>query len=238
MNFIKIYTMKNILFLLIAFVFFSTEKLFAQEEIYQPIKVTDTLYENTNKSETKKLDRSERRKELKEQENARTEEEKKKEMLDRFRIGLNDISIQIGAVTTLSMSATVGYMVVKKRLELGAGPLFIFQRVRYTNGAAQNYFVYGAAAYARGFLYKGINLEARYVLANRPSVYDASRRVNVNHLLIGGGYVQPVGKIAYLNISALFSVINTAESLYQGTFSNNFPLILNLGFSFGLGGKD
>ena len=55
MNFIKIYTMKNILFLLIAFVFFSTEKLFAQEEIYQPIKVTDTLYENTNKSETKKL---------------------------------------------------------------------------------------------------------------------------------------------------------------------------------------
>ena len=106
--------MKNILFLLIAFVFFSTEKLFAQEEIYQPIKVTDTLYENTNKSETKKLDRSERRKELKEQENARTEEEKKKEMLDRFRIGLNDISIQIGAVTTLSMSATVGYMVVKK----------------------------------------------------------------------------------------------------------------------------
>ena len=230
--------MKNILFLLIAFVFFSTEKLFAQEEIYQPIKVTDTLYENTNKSETKKLDRSERRKELKEQENARTEEEKKKEMLNRFRVGVSDISLQFGAITVVSMSATIGYRVIKKRLEIGAGPIFLFQSVRYSNNYREKSFVYGAAIYARGFVYKGLNLEARYVLANRPSYYNYYQRVNAHHFLIGAGYAQPIGKIGYFNASVLFNVINSVQSIYPKILGNNIPLVLNFGFSFGLGGKD
>ncbi|MFN8283240.1 MAG: hypothetical protein U0U67_08480 [Chitinophagales bacterium] len=230
--------MQKILFLVLCFAFLANGKLLAQEENYQSIKVTDTLNEVRDRYDERKEERAEIKKLSKQEESARTAMEKKKEMLNRFRIGINDISIQIGAITTLSMSATVGYMVVKNRLELGAGPLFLYQRVKYTNGYTESNFVYGGAFYARGFLYKGINLEARYVLANRPSYYDASQRVNVNHLLLGAGYVQPIAKIAYFNVSALFNVINSKQSLYQGTFSSNFPLIINLGFSFSLGGKD
>lgn len=230
--------MKNILFLILVFIFCNSQKLLAQEENYEPIKVTDTLEESRSRSDVRKDERTEKKQETKQEESARTELEKKKDMLNRFRIGVNDISIQIGAITSLSMSATVGYMVVKNRLELGAGPLFFYQHVRYDNGYTQNYFIYGGAVYARGFVYRGLNLEARYVIANRPSYYDASRRVNVNHLLLGAGYVQPIGKIAFFNVSALFNVIKSKESIYQGTFSSNFPLIINLGFSFGLGGKD
>ena len=115
---------------------------------------------------------------------------------------------------------------IKDRLEVGAGPILIYQRIRYSPVYAESFFVYGADIYARGYVYKGAFLEARYDLVNKPSYDNASRRLNVSHLLLGAGYAQKMGKIGYFNASLLFNVLNNRESIYRGTFGN-FPPALS-----------
>lgn len=218
--------------LLLLFILFSSasHKLMAQEEVYdKPVEIRDTLSENKNNtSKDKKLNLQ--------KDDAQTALEKKKEKLNRLRIGGN-FGLQFGSYTYINISPTVGYLVAKNHLELGGGPIFIYQHYRYSNYYSFSFFVAGVDAYARGFLYKGLYLEARYDPVNKPSYYNTNRRLWVHHLLLGAGYAAPIGKIGVFNISLLYNVLNNNESIYRGTFSDKLPLILNMGFGFGIGGK-
>lgn len=206
-------------------------RLFAQEEIYDnPIRIIDTLGGSTANKPNTKSTKSDKK------DDAKTAEEKRKERLNRLRIGGN-FGLQFGSYTYINISPTAGYLVAKNRLELGGGPIFIYQRYRYSNMYSYSFFVYGADAYARGFLYKGLYLEARYDPVNKPSYFNADHRLWVHHLLLGAGYAAPIGKIGVVNISLMYNVLNNSESIYRGTFSDKVPLILNVGFGFGLGGK-
>lgn len=220
-------------FIFIISLVFSAQATLAQEEIYdKPLNITDTLNndENTNEHSAEKT-------KIKNQKSdALTALEKKKEMLNRLRIGGN-FGLQFGNYTYINISPTIGYMVVKNRLELGAGPILIYQRYRYYSNYAVSFFVAGADAYARGFLYKGLYLEARFDPVNKPSYYNINKRIWVQHLLLGAGYAAPIGKIGVFNISLLYNVLNNDESIYRGTFSDKVPLIINMGFGFGVGGK-
>ena len=220
---------KYSLFLLLIVLLISVKVSVAQEEVYeQPAQIIDTL------ETEEKVSKDTRSKEQKE--DALTELEKKKEKLNRLRLGGN-FGLQFGNYTYINVSPTAGYMVVKDRLELGGGPILIYQRFRFSNSSAISFFVYGADVYARGFLYKGLFLESRYDLVNKPSYYNLDRRLWVNHLLLGAGYAAPIGKIGVFNISLLYNVLDNDESIYQGTFSDKVPLIINMGFGFGIGGK-
>lgn len=224
--------MKKSYFTLFALMFCITSiKLYAQEETYeQPIRIIDTLGDNNNAS-TRKEKEDENKKE-----DAKSASEKRKDKLDRIRVGLGNFGLQLGAYTYIQATPTIGYMVIKNRLELGGGPILIYQHIRYSNGFRQSYFVYGSDIYARGYLYKGIYLGASYDLVNKPSYSDLYKRLNVHHLLIGAGYAASLGNIGSFNASIMFNVLNNSESIYRGTFGN-FPMILNVGFGFGLGGR-
>lgn len=217
------------LFVFFLLLFISSRKLLAQEEVYEkPTEIIDTL--NTRGASSKDV-------KIKQQKSdAQTALEKRKETLNRLRIGGN-LGFQFGSYTYVNLSPTVGYMVVKNRLELGAGPIFIYQRVRNSSYGAVSFFVYGTDVYARGFLYKGLYLEARYDAINKSSYYYLNRRLWVHHLLLGAGYAAPIGKIGVINASVLYNVLNNRESVYRGTFSDKVPLIVNIGFGFGIGGK-
>ncbi len=220
--------MKYRFFLFFLLMAFSGFKLMAQEEVYEkPMEIIDTLGSGSDTPGNKKTQ--------KEKEDARTALEKRKDKLNRLRLGGN-FGLQFGNYTYINISPTAGYMAVKDRLELGGGPIFIYQRFRYSNRYSYSFFVYGLDAYARGFLYKGLFLEARYDPVNKPSYYNVDRRLWVHHLLLGAGYAAPVGKIGVINISMLYNVLNNSESIYRGTFSDRVPLILNIGFGFGIGG--
>ncbi len=222
---------RNYLFLLFILICSTSHKLLAQEEVYdQPIRVVDTLDNSSKNKKDEKVDVKPQK------DDAKTEVDKKKEMLNRIRVGLGNFGLQFGTYTYIQATPTIGFMAIKDRLEVGAGPILIYQRIRYSPVYAESFFVYGADIYARGYVYKGAFLEARYDLVNKPSYDNASRRLNVSHLLLGAGYAQKMGKIGYFNASLLFNVLNNRESIYRGTFGN-FPMILNFGFSFGLGGK-
>jgi hypothetical protein len=220
------------LFLFFVLLILVNYKLEAQDEVYdQPAVIIDTL-ESTNKTDNK----IENTKTKQQKSDALTALEKKKEKLNRLRIG-GTFGLQFGNYTYVNISPTVGYMAVKNRLEVGGGPIFIYERFRFSNNFAVNYFVYGADVYTRGFLYKGLYLEGRYDPVYKPSYFNLDRRIWVHHLLLGAGYAAPIGKIGVFNISLLYNVLDNDESIYQGTFSNNFPLIINMGFGFGVGGK-
>lgn len=226
--------MKKFRLLLFFTVILFSHNVIAQEEIYDnPVRIIDTTYnESDNRKETSSQSPEEK-------DDAITEMEKKKEKLNRLRIGGN-FGLQFGNYTYINLSPTVGYMLAKNRLELGGGPIFIYQRFRYSNifgNYSINLFVYGADAYARGFLYKGLFLEARYDIVNKTSYFDLSKKVWVNHLLLGAGYAAPIGKIGVFNISVLYNVLDNRESIYQGTFSDRVPIIVNMGFGFGIGGR-
>lgn len=226
--------MKKLRLLLFFTVILFSHNVIAQEEIYDnPVRIIDTTYnESDNRKETSSQSPEEK-------DDAITEMEKKKEKLNRLRIGGN-FGLQFGNYTYINLSPTVGYMLAKNRLELGGGPIFIYQRFRYSNifgNYSINLFVYGADAYARGFLYKGLFLEARYDIVNKTSYFDLSKKVWVNHLLLGAGYAAPIGKIGVFNISVLYNVLDNRESIYQGTFSDRVPIIVNMGFGFGIGGR-
>ena len=208
--------------------FFASQKLFAQEEIYEPVQITDTLQHSTSSAKAEKT--------IPRKEDPKSEIQKKKERLQRLRFG-GTIGFQFGTFTYINISPTVGYMVIPKRLEIGGGPIFIYERYKFSSVDKISFFVYGPDIYTRGYLYKGLYLEARYDVVNKTSYYDLSRKLWVHHLLLGAGYAAPIGKVGFFNISMLFNVLNNKESIYKGTFGN-FPLLLVLGFGFGIGGKN
>ncbi|MBK9330141.1 MAG: hypothetical protein IPM95_12770 [Sphingobacteriales bacterium] len=220
---------KALFYTFFLWVFFQYKFAAAQEENYQPTQIIEPL-DNKKSSEKGEKPKTAR-------EDVKSAAELKKERLNRLRVGLGNFGLQFGAFTYINVTPTVGYMVIKDRLELGAGPILIYERIRYSSSTVLSFFVYGSDIYAKGYIYKGLNLEARYDFVNKPSNFYYDRRVNVHHLLLGAGYAAPIGKIGVFNASLLFNVLNNKESIYRGTFGN-FPMILNLGFGFGLGGKN
>jgi hypothetical protein len=226
---------QTFLFILLNFVIISFS--LAQEEIY------DNSNKNNNRIETSeelpkddnttiRNNKRTNNNEIEEDEKENEEESTKKFDPSKLRIGGN-FGLQFGSYTYVNLSPTVGYLFLKDRLQLGAGPIFIYQSIRYTNNFRQKSFVYGADIYARGYVWKGVYLQAQYDLVNKESYYNFGQRLNVHHLLLGGGYAQPIGNAASFYISMLYNVINNDESVYQGTFGK-IPLILNIGFGIGI----
>jgi hypothetical protein len=160
------------------------------------------------------------------------------------RMGGNfGMSFQNGGLF-IDASPTFGYR-INKVVELGAGFKTLYYRQRNVNfDNSSNTFVYtsltyGPLAYGRFTVWDGIFAMAQYEMANKNPFHITSfdqlnDRINVHHLLIGGGYSTPIGGAGNLNISLLYDVIDDKESIYQfGTFGN-FPLLLNVNVGFGI----
>jgi len=221
---------KFALSILLLLIFCTYNDLLAQEEIYdQPVKIIDTLNTNTQPKEEKIK--------VKAQKDAKTEIEKRKEELDRIRVGIADIGLELGDITKVHATPTISYMIIKKRLEIGAGVLLAFFNFKYSSTYSKKFFVYGSDLFVRGYVFKGAFLQAQYNLINKPSNKNNLIRLNVHDFLLGAGYAQKLGKIGYFNGALLFNVIRNDESFYKGLFAS-LPATISLGFTFGLGGKD
>lgn len=144
----------------------------------------------------------------------------------------------------IDASPTFGYR-INKVVELGAGFKTLYYRQKDVNfDNSNNTFVYtsltyGPLAYGRFTVWDGIFAMAQYEMANKNPYHITSfdqlnDRINVHHLLVGGGYSTPIGGAGNLNISLLYDVIDDEESIYQfGTFGD-FPLLLNVSMGFGI----
>ncbi len=157
-------------------------------------------------------------------------------------------SMQFGDLTQIELSPSFGYYAID-RLLVGGGFKFLFLKVKdglylgdiggspvFSNGTKD--VLYGPSVFTQFTVWDQLYLHAEYELINKEPVYDLTNqdRINVSHLLIGGGYAVPVGNSGNFYISALFNVLDTKESIYEGTFGT-FPLILRMGFGFGVSGN-
>lgn len=147
-------------------------------------------------------------------------------------------SIRSGGIF-LDASPTFGYQ-INKYIEVGAGFTNIFQKQNNVfNNIDYKAYIFGPIVYARATVWQGIFLMAQYEMTNKPiinitSVEQLDQRINVHHLLLGGGYSQSLGDVGNLNISLLYDVIDDPNSNYRfGTFGD-FPLMLNIGVGFGI----
>jgi hypothetical protein len=223
--------MKNIV--LLFFISFFCAHIFAQEENYDMPKPKAPVYLDTDEELPNSAPQTNKKSNTS---NSATDSvPPRKFNPSKLRIGGN-FGLQFGNYTYVNISPTVGYLFLKDRMEAGAGPVFMYQSFRdpYSN-YKESYALYGGDLYARGYIWKGIFAQAQYDLINKESYYD-EKRLNVHHLLVGGGYSTPIGGAGSFYVSLLYNVLNNDESVYQGTFGD-FPLIMNIGFGIGIGGR-
>jgi len=172
----------------------------------------------------------------------------KKWQWSRARIGGN-FGLQFGDVTYLDLSPSFGYYVIEDKLQVGLGfknvylnqkhdQYYYYNGILYLSPAYRTY-LFGPSIFSNYNIWRGIFVHGEYELINKepyfPQRYDKDR-INVSHLLIGGGYTTEIGRAGNFYISALYNVLDGDESIYEGTFGS-FPLILRLGFGFGIAGK-
>ncbi|MCO5232552.1 MAG: hypothetical protein M9888_02300 [Chitinophagales bacterium] len=210
-----------------SFIFFCSLSLWsitlnAQEQEYQSIQKEEQL-------DNPKVNEKPNEKSNKQQ---KTADEDKKWKWNLFRIGGN-FGLSFGSITFVELSPTFGYWVIPEKLQVGLSSKYIYQSVRYDNGEKWKSFLYGGGAFVDYVIWNGIFAHGEYELVNKESYFNTNR-VNVSSLLLGGGYIQPIGQNGNFYISALFNVLDSDESIYSGTFGS-FPLILKMGFGFGLG---
>jgi hypothetical protein len=164
---------------------------------------------------------------------------------NNFRLGGN-LGLGLGNVTFVDISPTFGYFVIPQKLQVGIGTKFIYYNSRFSYSYIDAFgnivtvppyktFIYGGGFFSNYTIWQGLFAHAEFEMINKDSYFDINKRVNVPHLLLGGGYMQPIGRSGNFFIAALFNVLDSDESLYTGTFGN-LPLIIRTGFGFGFPG--
>lgn len=137
---------------------------------------------------------------------------------DRIWFG-GGLGLNFGTITSIQIDPVVGVHLDRSRmLSVGLGPSYsYFRDNRYSPPFSMN--AYGARVFTRfrpieqAFLHAeflGLNLEPHYSFDQ-----DFSRRW-VPHLLVGGGYVIPLGERSSFYLQVLFEVLQDPNSYYAG----------------------
>jgi hypothetical protein len=150
----------------------------------------------------------------------------KKPFLDKVFVGGN-LGFQFGTVTFAEVSPLIGYRITEK---ISAGIGATYQYYRYKDPTYQlETNVYGGRVFGRYFFTDYLFAHAEYEYLNLEA-YDfyPTRRVDVESLLVGGGYFQRIGS----SNSGVFVMLlyNLTESAYT-PYSNP---ILRIGVNLGL----
>ena len=155
--------------------------------------------------------------------------ERKKSMWEKIYIGGN-FGLQFGSTTVVNVSPQIGYRVTERFIP-GIGVTYIYYNYRnpYTNSRYES-SIYGGSIFAKYFFtpnffghaeYEELNLDGYDIYLNTYS------RLWVPSLFIGGGYNYPLGRRGFVQLLALFEVLQDRNSPY---YRNN-PII-RIGFGF------
>ncbi len=216
------------LFIIILLSFSALNHLSAQEQDYQSIDISNES-DSTGKKKEKRSKNTDNQSQN-EQENA--DKTDNKWNWSNFRIGGN-FGLSFGQTTYIEASPAFSYWLKPEKFQVGISSKFIYQSVRFDTQQWKS-FLYGGGFFADYVIWRGIFAHGEFELINKESYFNTNR-VNVPHLLLGGGYLQPVGDAGHFYIAALFNVLDSDESIYANTFGG-LPLILRMGFGFGFPG--
>lgn len=164
------------------------------------------------------------------QDSTRTARKDPRPFKDRIWFG-GGVGLNFGTATAIQLDPLVGYYIDQKnKLSVGLGASYWYYRDnRFIPAIEQNGYGYRIFTrfrpiqqfYAHAEFYH-LNIE-RYSYVDRNTV-----RLWVPHLLLGGGYVQPLGGRSSIYFQVLFDVLQDPNSVYgsQPIFSGG----LGVGF--------
>jgi hypothetical protein len=137
---------------------------------------------------------------------------------DRIWFG-GGLGLNFGSVTAIQIEPLVGYKVDQAgKFSVGTGLTYwYFRDNRYP--PAIEYNAYGYRFFTRYRFIQQAYLHAEFLNLNAErydDVTDALRRIWVPHLLVGGGYIQPIGERSSFTVQVLFEVLQDPNSVYYG----------------------
>lgn len=148
----------------------------------------------------------------------RPAEKDKQPFKDRIWFG-GGIGLSFGTVTAIQLDPLVGvHLDEASRLSTGLGISYnYFRDNRYAPPYEMS--AYGYRVFSRYRFIEQAFLHAEFLHLNMEpySYYKENRgRIWVPHLLVGGGYVQPLGSGSSFYLQALFEVLQDPNSFYIG----------------------
>lgn len=137
---------------------------------------------------------------------------------DRIWFG-GGLGLNFGSVTAIQIEPLIGYKVDQAgKFSVGTGITYwYFRDNRYPPPIEYN--AYGYRFFTRYRFIQQAYLHAEFLNLNAErydDVTDDLRRFWVPHLLVGGGYVQPIGERSSLSLQVLFEVLQDPNSVYFG----------------------
>lgn len=135
---------------------------------------------------------------------------------DRLWFG-GGIGLSFGTVTAVQLNPLVGVQLDRaQKLSVGLGPSYAYYRDnRYT--PAYELSNYGYRIFSRYRVIEQAFLHAEFLHMNTQSFFDNhTGRIWVPHLLLGAGYVQPIGGRTSFYLQVLFEVLQDPYSVYFG----------------------
>lgn len=132
-----------------------------------------------------------------------------------------------GSLTYVDISPFVGYKFTKE-LMVGVGVSYIYYRQRYSPSQVYQTHLYGGRLFTQYAVFPNIFLHGELEALNF-DYYDFLSGTNSRAWfvtpLLGGGYIQPIGKRSSLRVTALYAFnTDNPKSPYYGN-----PLIFRIG---------
>ena len=121
---------------------------------------------------------------------------------DRIYTG-GTLGLQFGNYTVINISPLVGYRFTDK-FSAGPGITYIYLSDSKANLSTS---IYGGRIFARYSLLENVFAHAEYEVFNVEG--SSGKRVNLDGLLAGGGYTQPLGGRAVMNFIVLYNLLGT-----------------------------
>jgi len=150
----------------------------------------------------------------------------KSPMESRIFVG-GSLGLQFGSITLIDVSPLIGYWFTDK---LAGGVGFTYQYYK-DNGYFPEYStdIYGARVFGRYYIFDNIFGHAEYEWLNYEaySILEDYSRINVQNILLGGGYRQWISDNAFMSIEILWNVNESIYSLYQNP-------IIRIGINVGI----
>lgn len=137
---------------------------------------------------------------------------------DRIWFG-GGLGLNFGSVTAIQIEPLVGYKIDQKgKFSVGTGVTYwYFSDNRYVPRVEYNAYGYRLFTRYRVIPQAYLHTEFLHMNAQRYiSVVEGVQRIWVPHLLVGGGYVQPIGEHSSFALQILWEVLQDPHSVYYG----------------------
>lgn len=146
---------------------------------------------------------------------------------DRFFFG-GDIGLSFGTVTYIHVAPIIGFKLTEK-LATGIGPSYSYLKDKRYKGYEYTTNTYGGRVFGQYRVIENAMAYAEYELLNAEVFDDFKYRFTreyIPSLLVGGGYISPIGDNSSFNLMLLFNVIENRYSYYENP-------IIRAGFNVG-----